>query len=311
MKYKRLIVLTVLVLNSAFCSAQIMLSPIIDSSIEGLNTNNETIAESRIRNIISSAGMASSYGGRFILACKISALQREVSGTKIIQHIEVSFAIGDNISNNCFGSTSVELYGIGNSEQQAMTNALKGIKNTPKLKELIVLSKERIVEYYDNNAPAIIKKAMGLINNQKWEEALYELTPIPEECSHYSEVLTVMEEAYSSKINHEAAQILNQAKAIWSSDPNPGPNAERAMEILATINTGAKCYPQAESLMHEIAKRVRNVKDSKIQYEREREAARLKSQTELAKERLAVYRDVAIAYAKKKTVVNHYYRSWW
>ena len=312
MKIKNLIIALACLLTPMAGFGQIMLSPVFDSSIKGLNENNTSILEGRLQSVISSMGMESGYGGRFVLACKVSALQREVSGTKLIQHLQVQFAVGDNISNICFGSTATECIGIGNTEEQAMTNALKNIKNTRELKHLVSSAESRIIDYYNQNAPAIIAKAKGLIAAQNWEEALYELTAIPQECEYYPEALSMMEKVYTSHINHDAMQVLNEAQAIWSADPNPGPAAEQAMAILATINTSASCYPQAKALMNKIAARVKNVTDSERRNEHEMERARLNTAAAIAKARIRACRDVAVAYARRKVVVrNHYYRSWW
>lgn len=291
--------------------AQIMLSPIIDSTINGLTENNVTIAEGRLRNVISSLGMESGYGGRFVLACKVAALQREVSGTKLIQHLEITFAVGDNMANACFGSTSVEVYGIGSSEGQAMTSALKNIKSTPQLKKIVAEAKQRIIDYYEKNGPAIIKKAQGLVTAQQWEEALYELTAIPEECSCYPQALSMMEKVYAAHLNHDAAQILAQAQAMWSADPNPGATAQQAMQLLGQINTSAACYPQAQALMKKIEARVKNVTDREYADAKAMEKARLNAATAVAKARISACRDVAVAYARRKVVVRNYYRTWW
>ena len=294
--------------------AQIMLSPVIDSAIDGLNENNMTIAENRLRNVISSLGMESGYGGRFVLACKVAALQREVSGTKLIQHLEITFAVGDNMANACFGSTSMEALGIGNTEGQAMTAALKNIKSNAKLKAIVTEAKERIIGYYEQNGPAIIRKAQGLVTAQQWEEALWELTAIPQECSCYPKALDMMESIYAAHLNHDARQILNEAQAIWSADPNPGWGAEEAMRILSQIDTSADCYPQAQALMRKIEARVKGVTDKRYNDAVTMEKARLNATVALQKARLKCIRDVATAYAKSRQRVivrNTYYRSWW
>ncbi len=291
--------------------AQIMLSPIIDSTIKGLNENNVTIAEGRLRNVISSLGMESGYGGRFVLACKIAALQTESTGQKLIQKLEVSFAVGDNFSNICFGSTSTEVVGVGASEEQAMTSSIRNIKSTPQLKKIVAEAKQRIIDYYEKNGPAIIKKAQGLVTAQEWEEALYELTAIPEECSCYPQALAMMEKVYAAHLNHDAAQILAQAQAMWAADPNPGYTAEEAMRILSQINTSAACYPQAQALMKKIESRVKTVTDRQYADDRAMEKARLNAATAVAKARISACRDVAVAYARRKVVVRNYYRSWW
>jgi hypothetical protein len=255
--------------------------------------------------------MESGYGGRFVLACKVAALQREVSGTKLIQHLEITFAVGDNMANACFGSTSMEALGIGNTEGQAMTAALKNIKSTPQLKKIIAESKQRIIDYYEKNGPSIIKKAQGLITAQQWEEALYELTAIPEECSCYKQALAMMEKVYETQLNHDAAQILAQAQAMWAADPNPGYTAEEAMRLLGQINTSAACYPQAQALMKKIEARTKAVTDREYRDKVAMDKARLNAAVAVTKARIQACRDVAVAYARRKVVVRNYYRSWW
>jgi hypothetical protein len=293
--------------------AQIMLTPIVDSTIGGLTENNVTIAENRLRNVISSMGMESGYGGRFVMAIKVSALQREVSGTKLIQHLEITFAVGDNQSNICFGSTSMEAIGIGNTEGQAMTSALKNIKATPKLKDIIAEAKTRIIEYYESNCGNIMQKAKGYSTNQSWEQALFELSAIPQEVSCYPDALNMMEKIYVAHMNHDAQQVLNEAQAIWAADPNPGWGAEEAMRILSGINTSAKCYPQAQALMRKIESRVKGVTDRRYNDAVAMEKARLNASVALQKARIRACRDVGVAWAKRRTtvVVNRYYRSWW
>lgn len=291
--------------------AQIMLSPIFESAIKGLNENNVTIADGRLRSVISSMGMESGYGGRFVLACRIAALQTETTGQKLIQKLEVSFAVGDNFSNICFGSTTTEILGVGASEEQAMTNSIRNLKATPQLKKIIAESKQRIIDYYEKNGPSIIKKAQGLITAQQWEEALYELTAIPEECSCYKQALAMMEKVYETQLNHDAAQILAQAQAMWAADPNPGYTAEEAMRLLGQINTSAACYPQAQALMKKIEARTKAVTDREYRDKVAMDKARLNAAVAVTKARIQACRDVAVAYARRKVVVRNYYRSWW
>lgn len=314
MNMKRLHTFIIVAMTMISSQAQIMISPVIDAAIDGLNENNMAIAEGRLRSVISSLGMESGYGGRFVLACKVSALQREVSGTKLIQHLEINFAIGDNMANACFGSTSMEAIGIGNTEEQAMTSALKNIKSTPQLKSIVAEAKQRIINYYEENASAIIMRAQGLVTAQQWEEALWELTAIPQECSRYPEAQKMMESIYDAHLNHDAKQILNQAQAIWSADPNPGWSAEEAMRILRQINTDADCYPQAQALMKKIEARVKGVTDQRYNDAVAMDKARLNAAAAVEKARIKACRDVAVAYAQSRPKVivrNNYYRSWW
>ena len=313
MSIKKLLIVALAVISFMTVSAQITLSPVIDSAIEGLNENNITLIDTRLRSIISSNGMISGYGSRFVLACKVVALQREVSGSKMIQHLEVSFAIGDNEDNNCYGTTSLEVIGIGNGQEQAMTCALKNIKgNNQELRKIVAVAYDRIISYYEANGPAIIKSAEAQMAGQNWEDAIYELSMIPQECSCYPQAAALMSKVYTTRINHDANQVLAEAQSVWSADPNPGPAADKALEILSGIDTSAKCYPQAQTLMKKIESRVKTVTDQKYKDEVAMEKAKLNAETALEKARINAVRDVAVAYAKRRTVVvRNYYRTWW
>ena len=303
--------------------AQIMLSPCVESAIDGLTSNNIQIAENKLRNVISSLGQQSADGSRFVLACRISALDREVTGTKLIQHLDVTYAVGDELTNTCYGSTSVEVTGIGNSEGQAMTSALKNLRANDELKKIVSVATERIKEYYDKNGPTIIKKAKTLMAKQSWEEALYELAYIPEESACYSEALDMMETIYKAHLNQDAEQLLSQAQALWSADPNPGETAKEALALLGQINTSAACYSQAKALMRKIENRnekpqvvvVQHVQNTQSQANtsnvqaQNTKSSRTKAVQSAQKARVKACRDVAAAYAQSKPKVRNH-SSW-
>lgn len=317
---KCLFLVTAIVFVTISLQAQITLSPVIDSSVGGLTENNKSIIEGRLHKIISSMGMESGYGGRFVLACKVAALQREVAGTKLVQHLEVSFAIGDNAANICFGTTSVETFGAGNSEGQAMTSALKNIRVTPELKALVAQAKPRILDFYEQNGPAIIKRAKALADANQWEYALFELTCIPAECSCFKEAMKLIKPIYTTYVNHDAKQILNEAQAVWSANPAPGPSADEAMRILSQIDSSADCYPQAQALMRRIEQRVQNVTDQVYEDAVAMENARASNEAALEKERIRACRDISVEKARAEAnrpvvnttfVFNSFFSLWW
>lgn len=317
MSIKKLWTSALALLAFAPLAAQITLSPIFDAPIDGLTDNNKAIIEGRLRNVISSCGAESGYGGRFVIGCKVAALQREVSGTKMIQHLEVTFTVGDNEANACFGSTSVECSGIGNTEGQAMTSALKNIKSSPQLKRLVSESKDRIIDYYEINGPSIILKARTMITNHNWEGALYELSLIPQECSCYPDALMMMNTVYETHLDHEAQHVLTVAEAMWAANPYPD-NAPAVMAQLSKIEPDAECYPQAQALMKRVETRVKAITERDYADQKAMEKAqlslekrRMATQAALEKARIAACRDVAVAYAKRKVEVKNYYRRWW
>lgn len=299
--YKVVLVIAILVLSATRSVGQVAFSPAIETNIEGITTNNRNIAIGRLESLISSRGMIASYGSRFVLACKIGLLERKISGNNLIQRLQLTFAVGDNISNNCFGSFTTECMGIGQTQGQALTNALRNINgNNPEIANLIEEAANRIVMYYDQNGPAIIRKAQSLIQSQDWEGAIFELSAIPQESKYFAQAMNEMDRAFQGSITQDAAKALTAAEALWAADPNPGETATRAMEILSEINPQSSVYPQARALMRRIEARNKTVADQERR-------DNVNTQNAL----INAYRAINVAYAKRQIHVHNHYHSWW
>lgn len=300
---------------SLVVSGQIMLTPYVDATLGGLDDNNAQLVENKLRSCISAAGMESSYNSRFALATNINVLSREYTNSapvQIIQRLSVTMGIGDGIDGACFGSCTFEVKGIGETEEMALLSAIRNMpRSNTAIKNMVLESKQRIIDYYEKNGPAIIARAQSLVTNQSWEEALYELSAIPQECSCYPQALEDMTRIYEAHINHDAQQILNEAQAVWAADPNPGPSAEMAMSILSQINTSAACYPKAQALMKKIETRVSTVTDKRYEDAVQLEKQRLNVAASLEKTRIKACRDVAVAYAKSRPRVVYHVHRWW
>jgi hypothetical protein len=192
---------------------------------------------------------------------------------------------------------------------------------TAELRQLVAESKKKIIDYYNQNGSKIIKHAQSLIAKQDYEGAIAELASIPQECSSYAEASALMVKVYKANINHDASQMLSEARALWSADPNPGKSSEEALSILAQINPGASCYNQAQALMKQIQSRAKQIADrqyadekAQIAHERQMEIRRLNAEASLEQARIKACRDVAVAYCKSRprvvyrtTVINR----WW
>lgn len=259
---KKTLLIIVLAIIAITSKAEVALTPYVDATFGGLNENNINAAENRLRTLISSNGMVSDCGGRFVLACKVNLLDRSITATapaRIVQNVQITLAIGDGITGDCFGSCTFESQGVGQTEEQALLFSLKNIKtNDPGFKALVKKASDRITQYYEQNGPAIIANAKSLLAGQKYDEALYMLSTIPSGCSSFKSASEMMAKVYQANINHDADQILVEAKALWSADPSPE-NAEAVMAILSQINTGSKAYSQAQALMKQVETRVKNV----------------------------------------------------
>lgn len=311
---KKFIFTIVMALMGLAAEAQIWMTPYVGATVNGLNANSVNVLENRIRTVISANNMISAYNSRFIMAANINLLQREFMPgppARMWQYLSVTIAIGDGITGACFGSTTFEVKGLGETEQEAMLSAVRNIKNNKDIKDLVATARERILSYYEENAANIIAKAKSLESTQEYEAAMAELSAIPQECSRYQEAQSIISRIYQSSLDHDAGQLLLQAQAVWAADPNPGPSAEMAMAILSQIDASAKQYPQAQALIKKIETRVQSVTDKIYNDEVAYRNAKLKAETTLANARIKASRDVAVAWASNQPKVVYNIRGWW
>ena len=249
----------------------------------------------------------------------------------VAQNIDVTFFIGDGIDNVLFTSLNISLKGVGTNENKAFIEALKNIKTkTNEIQKFIDEGKNKIIDYYASKCDFILNNAESLVNQGKYDDAIYELFMVPPVCKDcYLKCKDKLGIYFQQKINAECIQRLNQAQTIWMSNQNYSA-AGKAGDLLFSINPASSCIPQVEELFKVIREKIEaderaawelKVKQYEDQIQRENElikyaredAAR---QYELDKLRTESFRQVAVEFAKNQPkYVNYtnYYNhiDWW
>ena len=200
----------------------------------------------KLDQITSSNGMGgNSLNPRFIITANVNIGSKDIipgPPQMIAQNIDITFFVGDAVTNTIFSNTTLSLKGVGTNENKAFIDALKTIN--PKNKEVLAFLEEgktKIINYYSTNCDFIIKDAQTLVKQQKYDEAIYQLALVPEVCQKcYFECLDTLSSIYQEKIDADCKVKFNQAKAVWVSSQNQN-GAEKAGEILNTINPLASC----------------------------------------------------------------------
>ena len=271
--------------------------------------------ENKLKQIAANYGMGGSIvNPRFIITANVSVLTKDlVPGPPqmIAQNIYVTFFIGDAIENKIFSNLVLSIKGVGTNENKAFIDAIKNINTkTEKIEQFISEAKTKIISYYSTQCEITNQKALSLSQNEKFDEAIFHLSTIPEICFDcYLKSLENMKLIYTLKINNEGQQKLETAKLIWSTNPTSD-GAILAQDYLSDINSNAKCKLESDKLLNEIYeklildKQVRE-KIEKIEADREFELFKQKSKTEaeLEKQRINAYCEVAVEYAKNQPQV--------
>lgn len=211
-----------------------------------LPTEAKNLLLNKLKQITSTNGMGGSHvNPRFIITATLIVGTKDIipgPPQKIAQHVDITFFVGDAITNTVFSNTSLSLKGVGTNENKAMIEAIKTIN--PKNKEIVAFleeGKNKIINYYSTQCDFIIKDAQTLVKQEKYDEAIYQLSLVPDVCKDcYFKCLDTLSNIYQQKIDADCKVKLNEAKVTWSAAQTPD-GAEKAGDILSAINPMASC----------------------------------------------------------------------
>ena len=268
--------------------------------------------ETKLTQIASQYGMGgNSYNPRFIITANINVLTKDIVAgppQMVAQNLEIVLFIGDAITNTVFANTSLNLKGVGTNETKAFIEAIKTLNPTNEhIKSFVENGKNKILEYYNTQCDFIIMEAQTLQSQDKYEEAIYKLTQVPEVCKTcYDKCMDAIKPIYLSMINRECRKKLNEAKLKWNANQNIE-GANEAALVLATINPDASCYKEAENLAEAISIKIKADEQKKWDFKMQK----YNDKISLDKLRIDSYRQIALAYAKNLQPTIIYNRIIW
>jgi hypothetical protein len=211
----------------------------------------------KLNQITSNNGMGGSQANpRFIITANVNVGTKDIIAgppQMIAQNIDITLFVGDAVTNTIFSNTTLSLKGVGTNENKAFIEAFKTMN--PKNKDIVAFLEEgktKIINYYSTNCDFIIKEAQTLVKQEKYDEAIYQLSLVPDVCQDcYFKCLDTLGSIYQKKIDADCKIKLNEAKLIWASAQNPL-GAEKTGDILSAINPMASCQGEIDAFIKKI-----------------------------------------------------------
>ena len=266
----------------------------------------------KLDQITSSNGMGGSQiNPRFIITANVTIGSKDIIAgppQMLAQNLELTLFIGDAITNIIFSNITLSLKGVGTNENKAFIDAFKNIN--PKNKEVVAFLEEgktKIIHYYSTNCDFILKDAQALTKQEKYDEAIYKLSLVPDVCKEfYFKCLDTLSAIYQKKIDADCKIKLNQAKSIWLADQSQK-GAEKAGDILTTIKPMASCQVDIQSFIKSIDAKLKVDEKASWEYKMKK----YKDSVELEKTRVNSYREVAIEFARNQPRTVTYNNIYW
>ena len=305
-------------------------------------TEAKNLLLTKLNQITSNNGMGGSQSNpRFIITANVNVGTKDIIAgppQMIAQNLDVTLFIGDAITNTIFTNTTLSLKGVGTNENKAFIEALKTIN--PKNKEVLAFLEEgktKIINYYSTNCDFIIKDAQTLVKQEKYDEAICQLSLVPDVCKDcYFKCLDTLTQIYQQKIDADCKVKFNEAKVTWTAAQTPN-GAEKAGDILSTIKSMANCQTDVTAFIKTIDAKLKADEKARWQFKMKQYADKIAMQKEqiriaeekgkrddiyrenessrnfeLDKIRVNSYREVAVEQARNqpKTVIynNIYWR---
>ena len=254
----------------------------------------KAMVENKLTQLLTRNGIAGmDYLGQFVLTVTTTPLDKDVipgPPMKISEKMEMNFYIVDAYAKTIFASTSATVRGLGETETRCYMNALNNMPvGSPNLAQFVAEGKQKIIEYYDHEGEALIKKAMFLAKQKQYEEAMSVVTLIPQQSKHYDAALAAGLEIYQQYLNNQCNINLAAARQAWAAEQN-SLGAAAAGEYLANILPDAGCYDDAMALYKEIKAKV--LDDWKFEMKKYQDGV------DLEKMRINAMRDIGVEYGR-------------
>ncbi len=288
----------------------ICLNPYIPET-ETLGQRATSMLTSKLQQIATANGMSGAgFDNRFIITAHVQKLKSSQTQTfpqKNAVQISVGIYVGDGLDGTLYSSYNCEVKGIGDSEDQAISNAVRKVNpNQEELQKAIFKGKEQILKYYDKMSGNIIQTAKGSAAAGKYEDAINMLFAIPMTNKDFQTAQALIAQYGRTSLDNKNLEIIRQARSAWSANPTEE-GATEANSILQKLDApSAKIQTEAKGLQNEMAARLKAVSDREFRLEAQKEQN--EKEVRLAGIRAAA--SVAKAYiASRPKVVYHYY--WW
>jgi hypothetical protein len=247
----------------------------------------------KLNQITSNNGMGGSQANpRFIITANVNVGTKDIIAgppQMIAQNIDITFFVGDALTNTIFSNLTLSLKGVGTNETKSFIAALKTIN--PKNKEVLTFLEEgktKIINYYSTNCDFIIKDAQALVKQEKYDEAIFQLSLVPDVCKDcYFKCIDTLTQIYQQKIDADCKVKFNEAKVTWTAAQTPN-GAEKAGDILSTINPMANCQTDVTVFMKTIDAKLKADEKARWQFKMKQytdKIAMQKEQVRIAEEK--------------------------
>lgn len=297
---KRLLSFVLVAVFTLCCHAQsaatLALQVIVEDVVESFPAAGKAQLERKLSNILTKNGVQSADWQHqfFITASAVPQTKDILPGPppQIAENMDITFYIGDAHNQLVFSSVTLSVKGVGTTDAKCYLNALSNIDvNSSKLSSFVQEGKNKIVEYYNQQAQSMMLRAKNLAKMHDYEQAIWILFTIPAECTYFKDASNLSVTIYKEMLQHQCQQNLAAAKSAWVANYDKA-GAYEAGQYLALISPEYGCYDEATELYLEIK--------NKIKEEWDFEMKKYSDSVDVQKDAIDAIRAIGVAYGENQ-----------
>lgn len=229
---------------------------------------------SKLTQIATNYGMVDNgLADRFVLTADVLVSTKDIvpsTPPRVSQKLDIILYVGDVVEDKIFSSVTLPVTGVAQNENKAFINAFQRIPTrSAVLSDWMTETKEKVLDYYESNGEAVLKRAEFLAASGDYDAAIESLLSIPEmtsiSSSAHERALVIMQE----KIDREGRELYAKAKNLWVVGQDEKAATE-ALQILSEINIDSKSAADAAELAVSIGRQM-NSRQAKVEAEKQRE----------------------------------------
>lgn len=183
-------------------------------SNDNISDDASSILYNRLNQAVTLNGIGSTdNSNKFLLVPSVTVLSIEPTATVPINYVaevEIAMYLVDNSKKLLMSQETIVKKGVADNERKAVVEAIKSIKaRDPKIKKMITIGKNRIIEYYNTECETVVKTINAYIDCGMYDKALSELNAIPQIDANtgcYDNTLNIL-----SKISQEQQSAANES----------------------------------------------------------------------------------------------------
>lgn len=189
----------------------------------------------------------------FALTATLTNGEKKTTGTapqKMVAGYTINYSVINTVSGDVYASTSQEITGVGNSFEQATRNAIKEIKNTPAIQNMLSTASEKIIAWFEENLDTFKSQVETAYGKEDYSLALSLIESVPQKATNAFAYAQGRREDVLSKFKSKIAveEFIALKQAIQ--DANGHPSSE-VYAHLSMLPTGSKEYTDAMKLIND------------------------------------------------------------